>query len=75
MSENKNKLIRIRQCRVIEQPFLQYEDDELIEKFFKENMMSYFKRAIAELKPEDIINIRDDGGLRYYDIDIVIKKY
>lgn len=75
MSENKNKLIRIRQCRVIEQPFLQYEDDELIEKFFKENMMSYFKRAIAELKPEDIINIRNDGGLRYYDIDIVIKKY
>lgn len=45
------------------------------DKFYEDAMMSQFKRAIAELKPEDIINIREDNGNIYYDIDCVIKKY
>lgn len=45
------------------------------DKFYEDSMMSQFKRAVAQLKPEDIINIREDNGIIYYDIDCVIKKY
>lgn len=45
------------------------------DKFYEDSMMSQFKREIVQLKPEDIINIREDDGIIYYDIDCVIKKY
>ena len=45
------------------------------DKFYEDSMLSQFKRAVAQLKPEDIINIREDNGIIYYDIDVVIKKY
>lgn len=45
------------------------------DKFYEDSMMSQFKRAVAQLKPEDIINIKEDNGIIYYDIDCVIKKY
>lgn len=45
------------------------------DKFYEDAMMSEFKRTIAQLKPEDVINIREDDRTIYYDIDVVIKKY
>lgn len=45
------------------------------DKFYEDAMITQFARAIAQLKPEDVINIREDDGCIYYDIDCVIKKY
>ena len=73
--EDKSKNIRIRQCRLSEYPFHRWENEKLVKQCFIDNMMCEFKRTIAQLKPEDIINIREEDGCIYYDIDIVIKKY
>lgn len=68
--EDKSKIIRLSMARNSDvHPSSQYD------KFFEDAMMSEFKRAIAQLKPEDVINIREDNGIIYYDIDCIIKKY
>lgn len=75
MDYDKSKVIRIRQCRLSQCPFHRWENEELVKQCYIDNMMCEFKRAIAQLKPEDIINISEKDGCVYYDIDIVIKKY
>lgn len=75
MDTNKSKIIRIRQCRLSEHPFHRCENEKLVKQYYIDNMMCEFKRAIAQLEPEDIINIREEDGCVYYDIDVVIKKY
>jgi hypothetical protein len=75
MNTDKSKIIRIRQCRLSQYPFHRWENEKLVEQCFIDNMMCEFKRTIAQLKPEDIINIREEDGCVYYDIDVVIKKY
>lgn len=75
MDYDKSKVIRIRQCRLSEYPFHRWENEELVKQYYIDNMMCEFKRVIAQLKPEDIINIREENGCVYYDIDVVIKKY
>lgn len=75
MDYDKSKIIRIRQCRLSEFPFHRWENEKLVKQYYIDNMMCEFKRAIAQLKPEDIINVREEDGCIYYDIDIVIKKY
>ena len=37
--------------------------------------MCEFKRALSQLKPEDILNIKEEDGVIKYTIDVVIKKY
>ena len=56
-------------------PFHHWENPEIIESYYRDTLICEFKRAVAQLKPEDIINIREDNGIIYYDIDCVIKKY
>lgn len=75
MDYDKSKVIRIRQCRLSEFPFHRWENEVLVKQYYIDNMMCEFKRAIAQLKPEDVINIREEDGCVYYDIDVVIKKY
>lgn len=75
MNTDKSKIIRLRQCRLSEYPFHRWENPELLEQYYRDTMMCEFKRAIAQLKPEDIINVREEDGCVYYDIDVVIKKY
>lgn len=75
MDEDKSKIIRIRQCRLSEFPFHRWENEVLVKQYYIDNMMYEFEKAISQLKPEDIINIREEDGCIYYDIDIVIKKY
>lgn len=67
--------VSIGQCRLSEYPFHRWENEKLVKQYYIDNMMCEFKRAIAQLKPEDIINIREEDGCIYYDIDVVIKKY
>lgn len=71
MDVNKSKVIRLSMEHLIS-PYTNVDD---VDDFYKDSMMIQFKRAVAELKPEDIINIRDEGSIRKYDIDVVIKKY
>lgn len=75
MDYDKSKIIRIRQCRLSEHPFHRWENEKLVKQYYIDNMMCEFKRAVAQLEPEDIINIREEDGCVYYDIDVVIKKY
>lgn len=75
MDEDKSKRIRIRQCRFSEYPFHRCENEVLVKQYYIDNMMYEFEKVISQLKPEDIINIREEDGCIYYDIDIVIKKY
>lgn len=75
MDYDKSKIIRIRQCRLSDYPIYRWENGELVEQCFIDNMMYEFEKAISQLKPEDIINVREEDGCIYYDIDIVIKKY
>ena len=75
MDYDKSKIIRLRQCRLSEYPFHRWENPKLVEQYYIDNMMCEFKRAIAQLKPEDVINVREEDGCIYYDIDVVIKKY
>jgi hypothetical protein len=75
MHNDKSKVIRIRQCRLSEYPFHRWENEKLVKQCYIDNMMYEFEKAISQLKPEDIINIREEDGCIYYDIDIVINKY
>lgn len=68
--EDKSKIIRLSMARIRDVEFPSSYD-----KFYEDAMITQFKRAIAQLKASDIINIREDDGIIYYDIDCVIKKY
>ena len=75
MNTDKSKIIRVSMVRLSTLPSYFPEKPELIEQYYKDTMMSQFKRAVSELKPEDIINVREEDGVIYYDIDVVVKKY
>ena len=76
MDKDKSKRIRLSMIRHSEYaPFHHWENPEIIETYYKDTLITQFKRAIAELKPEDLINITEENGYIKYDIDVVINKF
>lgn len=76
MKMNDDKVIRLEMVRLSEySPFHHWENPEIIESYYRDTMMCEFKRALAQLKPEDILNIKEEDGVIRYTIDVVIKKY
>lgn len=66
------KVITLQQYSI--KPELLYgADDNLLRKCVEDNMMSQFKRAIGELKWEDITDIEEETTGIKYTIRMVIK--
>ena len=64
------KIIQYQQLRVSQYPFHRWENEELVENYFKENMMNEFKKHIKSLKAEDIMDITEEDGLTKYNIAV-----
>lgn len=62
------KRIEYQQIRASEFPFHRWENEKLVEEYFRENVVYEFKKHINSLKPEDIMDITEENGLRKYSI-------
>ena len=72
----KSKIIRIEMVQPSPfSPFHHWENPEIVKSHYITYMMEEFRKKIEELKPDEIINIRDNFYERRYIIDIVFKKY
>ena len=64
------KIIQLQQCTV-KMPNYGY-DGELLRKCVEDNMMCQLKRALGELKWEDIVTVKEDDTLYTYSIRMEI---
>lgn len=62
------KIIQLQQLRVNQYPFHHWENEELVDGYYVDNMMNEFKKYIYSLKAEDIMDITEEDGLRKYSI-------
>lgn len=62
------KIIQYQQLRVNQYPFHRWENEELVDGYYVDNMMNEFKKHINSLKAEDIMDITEEDGLRKYSI-------
>lgn len=60
--------LKIQQVRMENNPFEYNEYDAVIEENLMYNMFQKFKDYVNQMKPEDIIEITDDYGLKRYEL-------
>lgn len=60
--------LKIQQVRMENNPFEYDEYDAVIEENLMYNMFQKFKDYVNQMKPEDIIEITDDYGLKRYEL-------
>ena len=60
--------LKIQQVRMENNPFEYNEYDAVIEENLMYNMFQKFKDYVNQMKPEDIIEITDEYGLKRYEL-------
>ena len=66
------KIVQIQQCTI--KPEIMFGVDEImLRKCVEDNMMSQLKRAIGELKWEDIVTVKEDTTSYTYSIRMEFK--
>ena len=60
--------LKIQQVRMENNPYEYNEYDAVIEENLMYNMFQKFKDYVNQMKPEDIIEITDDYGLKRYEL-------
>lgn len=60
--------LKIQQVRIENNPFEYNDYDAVIEEKLMYNMFQKFKDYVNQMKPEDIIEITDDNGLKRYEL-------
>lgn len=66
------KIIQLQQC-TIKPELLIGVDEKMLRKCVEDSMMSQFKRAIGELRWEDIVTVKEDTTSYTYSIRMEFK--
>ena len=60
--------LKIQQVRIENNPYEYNDYDAVMEENLMYNMFQKFKDCVNQMKPEDIIEITDDNGLKRYEL-------
>lgn len=60
--------LKIQQVRIENNPYEYNDYDAVMEENLMYNMFQKFKDYVNQMKPEDIIEITDDYGLKRYEL-------